>query len=280
MKPPHELDERLVVAESMGPHAVWDIVRNVLIGLLFGRLGETVLGRVGSSAPLDHPHAKHAQDALWKHLADDGANGDESLPMPLCLVLNCEDDEIGKVDDVPDCRRPRQGPKCASTSNERNVCGDEEHEVHFPPRTPLYISLVQHQTMGRLAGGLIHLGEIEPCRDHRSSSLRSEDGTLSIVSSIDPKGRWLRGLESNQPTELVLQQPSRCSDPQLKVRPEVFGTVLLGALGGTVGEGNEFSQLDPWKRTLPSSSLKQVPWFSFLVKTTSKACNIKNNNNR
>ncbi|KHG23397.1 hypothetical protein F383_29174 [Gossypium arboreum] len=49
-----------------------DIMRNVLVGLLLGRLGETILGRVGSSVPLDHPHAKHARDALWRHLAVEG----------------------------------------------------------------------------------------------------------------------------------------------------------------------------------------------------------------
>ncbi|PPS04681.1 hypothetical protein GOBAR_AA15981 [Gossypium barbadense] len=51
---------------------------------------------------------------------------------------------------------------------------------------------------------------------------------------------------------------SRCSGPQLRAGPKVFGTVLPGALGETVGEGDRFSQLGPWKRTLPSSSLKQV----------------------
>ncbi|PPS04337.1 hypothetical protein GOBAR_AA16321 [Gossypium barbadense] len=45
MKPLHELDERVVVTESVGPRAVGDIIRNVLVGLLFGRLGKKVLGR-------------------------------------------------------------------------------------------------------------------------------------------------------------------------------------------------------------------------------------------
>ncbi|PPR86472.1 hypothetical protein GOBAR_AA34218 [Gossypium barbadense] len=191
-----------------------DIIKNVLIGLLLGRLGETILGRVGSSAPLDHPHAKHARDVLWRHLADEepevsrqpshvGANGDDPLPMPLHLVLNCKVDEIGK-----------------------------------------------HRTLGHLAGGLIRLGEIEPCLDHHNSSLRSGDGTIAL------KGRWLGGLESNKPTGLALQQPSRCSGPQLKIGPEVFGTVLPGASGGTEEEGDEFPRLDPQKRMLSSSSLK------------------------
>ncbi|PPS06868.1 hypothetical protein GOBAR_AA13770 [Gossypium barbadense] len=39
----------------------------------------------------------------------------------------------------------------------------------------------KHQTLGRIAGGLIRLGEIEPCRDHRILSLLSEDETLRIV---------------------------------------------------------------------------------------------------
>ncbi|PPR89959.1 hypothetical protein GOBAR_AA30723 [Gossypium barbadense] len=49
-----------------------DIIRNVLVGLLLGRLDEMILGRVGSSALLDHPHAKHARDALWRYLVDEG----------------------------------------------------------------------------------------------------------------------------------------------------------------------------------------------------------------
>ncbi|PPR95864.1 hypothetical protein GOBAR_AA24806 [Gossypium barbadense] len=71
MKPPLELDERVVVAELVGPRAAGDIIKNFLVSLLLSRLGETILGRVGSSAPLDHPHAKHARDALWRHLADE-----------------------------------------------------------------------------------------------------------------------------------------------------------------------------------------------------------------
>ncbi|PPS10227.1 hypothetical protein GOBAR_AA10418 [Gossypium barbadense] len=73
MKPPHELDERVVVAELVGPRVVGgDIMRNILVGLLLSRLCDTILGRVGSSAPLDHSDAKHARDALWRHLANEG----------------------------------------------------------------------------------------------------------------------------------------------------------------------------------------------------------------
>ncbi|PPR95360.1 hypothetical protein GOBAR_AA25306 [Gossypium barbadense] len=68
------------------------------------------------------------------------------------------------------------------------------------------------------------LGETRSCWDHRNLSLLSEDGTLSIV---------------------------------LLVEPEVFGKALPGALGGTTGEGDEFSWLDLWKMTLPSSSSRQ-----------------------
>ncbi|PPS10193.1 hypothetical protein GOBAR_AA10449 [Gossypium barbadense] len=64
MKSSHELDERVVVAESVGPRAMGEIIRSVLVGLLLDRLGEMILWRVGSSAPLDHPHAKHARDVL------------------------------------------------------------------------------------------------------------------------------------------------------------------------------------------------------------------------
>ncbi|PPR99089.1 hypothetical protein GOBAR_AA21575 [Gossypium barbadense] len=131
-----------------------DIIRNVLVGLLLGRLGETILGRVGSSVPLDHPHAKYALDALWRHLADEGMVG-ELMPWS-----------------SQNCRRLCQGPKCAITSREKS--------------------------------------------------------------------------------------PSRCSGPQLKVGPKVFGEALLGALRGTAGEGDEFLWLDPRKMMLPSSSSKQV----------------------
>ncbi|PPR90481.1 hypothetical protein GOBAR_AA30203 [Gossypium barbadense] len=75
-------------------------------------------------------------------------------------------------------------------------------------------------------------------------------------SSTATKGRCLGEPESHQPTELVLRQPSRCSGPQLKVEPKVFGKVILGTLGETVGEGDEFLWLDPWKMTLSSYSSK------------------------
>ncbi|PPR85289.1 hypothetical protein GOBAR_AA35401 [Gossypium barbadense] len=178
-----------------------DIIRNVVVGLLLSRLGETILGRVGSSVPLDHPHAKHAQDSLWRHLADEGSH-----------------------------------------ARGQSVLALRGREI-----------LVQHQTLGRLAGRLIRIGETGPCEDHRTTSLRSEDGTLSIV-------------------------PSRCSKPQLRVRLEAFGRALLGAFVETVGEGDKFPRLDPRKMTLHFSSSRLVWWFSFLLKMTLKACNIKNNN--
>ncbi|PPS13450.1 hypothetical protein GOBAR_AA07124 [Gossypium barbadense] len=69
---------------------------------------------------------------------------------------------------------------------------------------------------------------------------------------------WLREPESHQPSGLVLRQPSRCSGPLLKVKPEVFGRALLGALMETVGEGDKFLRLDRQKMTLPSSTLRLV----------------------
>ncbi|PPS16022.1 hypothetical protein GOBAR_AA04555 [Gossypium barbadense] len=102
MKPPHELDERVVVAESVGPRAA------------------------------EGHHQKCPRTS--------GIVG-ELMPWS-----------------AQECRRLRPGPKCASTSRERN-------------------------NSGRLAGGLTRLGETGPCRDYHNSSLRSEDGTLSIVPS-------------------------------------------------------------------------------------------------
>ncbi|PPR87374.1 hypothetical protein GOBAR_AA33312 [Gossypium barbadense] len=85
-----------------------DIISNVLGDLLFGRLGEMILRRVGATSFLDHPHTKHARDALWGHLAHERPDGEDPLPMPLCLALNGEDNEIGKVDDVPVRHTPKK----------------------------------------------------------------------------------------------------------------------------------------------------------------------------
>lgn len=179
-----------------------------------------------------------------------------------------------------DFRLPHLVLVCPSTVKKNDGCGGWDHVSHSPPWTSLYISPVPHRTLGRLVGGLTHLGKIRPCRDHRSSSLRSEDRTLSIVSlwargmlvqwsqRTTPKGRWLGGPESHQPTELVLQQPSRCSGPQLKVVPEVFGKVLLGAHEGTIGGGNKFPRLNPQKMMLPSVSWKQGQQPFYHVKMT------------
>ncbi|PPS15430.1 hypothetical protein GOBAR_AA05149 [Gossypium barbadense] len=52
-----------------------DIISNVLGILLFGGLGEAILKRVGSSALLDHPYTKHAQDALWGHMSHESEGG-------------------------------------------------------------------------------------------------------------------------------------------------------------------------------------------------------------
>ncbi|PPR91554.1 hypothetical protein GOBAR_AA29129 [Gossypium barbadense] len=219
MKPPHELDER-----------VRDIIRNVLVGFLLGRLGKTILGRVGSSVPLDHPHAKHARDALWIHLANEGeglflgcgaekpevssqpsnigANGDGPLPMPLRLVLNREGDEIGKVDDVPEAAL---GAK---------VC------QHFKEEKRMW--------------------RVRAC-----SSFTSLNSSVYKPSAIENS-----------------RTPSRYNGPQLKVELKVFGKAFIGCHRGTAGEGDEFPWLDPRKMTLPSSSSKQVQRFSFLVKTT------------
>ncbi|PPS08955.1 hypothetical protein GOBAR_AA11690 [Gossypium barbadense] len=88
MKPPHELDERVVVAESVVPVLWGDVIRNVLVGLLLGRLGKTILGRVGRG--VEEPEVP-------RQLSHVAANGDDPLPMPRCLVLNSKGDEIGKV---------------------------------------------------------------------------------------------------------------------------------------------------------------------------------------
>ncbi|PPS17647.1 hypothetical protein GOBAR_AA02945 [Gossypium barbadense] len=118
MKPPHELDKRVVVVESVGPRAVGGHRQECPPGLLLGRLSETILGRVGSSVPVDHPHAKHARDAMWRHLADEGTNGDDPLSMPLRLVLNRKARIVGwraRGQSVP-TPRGREMPSAAPNS--------------------------------------------------------------------------------------------------------------------------------------------------------------------
>ncbi|PPS03609.1 hypothetical protein GOBAR_AA17055 [Gossypium barbadense] len=63
-----------------------EIIRNVLVGLLLSRLGETILGR---------------EPEVSRQSSHVGANGDDPLPMPLRLVLNCEGDEVGKPSAAP-----------------------------------------------------------------------------------------------------------------------------------------------------------------------------------
>ncbi|PPS02037.1 hypothetical protein GOBAR_AA18620 [Gossypium barbadense] len=71
MKPPHELDEKVVVAETVAPHSV------------------------------EGHHQECPRRPPPRQPSNIGTNGDDPLPMPLRLVLNREGDEIGKVDDVP-----------------------------------------------------------------------------------------------------------------------------------------------------------------------------------
>ncbi|PPS20466.1 hypothetical protein GOBAR_AA00118 [Gossypium barbadense] len=104
VKPPYELDDGGVVAETSPPTRL---------------TGLGGLRRVGSMLSFDHPHVKHTRDALWRHLTDNskgkclcrrvketevpcqsshiGTNGDDSSPMPLRLIANSESNEIGKV---------------------------------------------------------------------------------------------------------------------------------------------------------------------------------------
>ncbi|PPR97251.1 hypothetical protein GOBAR_AA23417 [Gossypium barbadense] len=210
MKPPHELDERVVVTELVGPRAVGDIIRNVLVGFLLGRLGETILER---GRGVEEPEVPRQSSHV-------GANGDDPLPMPLRLVLNCEGYEIGKMSWVLTtpvlsrlpvivwakiaCKYLKDGGRTDALERlglyeavlRAKVCQHFEGEK----------CLVQQQTLGRLAGGLIRLGETRPRRDHRTLSLRSRDGKLSRwpaakgqarsiwkSSSWGPRGNCRRG---------------------------------------------------------------------------------------
>ncbi|PPS17104.1 hypothetical protein GOBAR_AA03467 [Gossypium barbadense] len=107
MKPPHELDERVVVVESVGLHAM----------------------------------RGHHQECPRRPPPRDGGRTDALERLGLYkAVLRAK------------------------------VC------QHFE-------GLEQHQSLGRLVGGLVYLGETRPYRDHHTLSLQSGDGTLSIVPS-------------------------------------------------------------------------------------------------
>ncbi|PPR83062.1 hypothetical protein GOBAR_AA37651 [Gossypium barbadense] len=79
MKSPYELDERVVVAELVGPRAVEGYHQE---------------------CPR-RPLLRAEEPKVSSQPSNIEANGDDPLPMQLRLVLNREGDEIGKVDDVP-----------------------------------------------------------------------------------------------------------------------------------------------------------------------------------
>ncbi|PPS03107.1 hypothetical protein GOBAR_AA17551 [Gossypium barbadense] len=180
MKLPHELDERVVVAESVGPRVVKGHHQECP-----RRPPPSQIGRddIKEGCGAEEPEVSSQPSNV-------GANGDDSLPMSLRLVLNREGDEIGKV--------PQRWRESRCLGVARIVGG--------PTVAPPGTSASQH-----------HEGE-----------------------------RWMCQLrawpESLQPTELDLPQPSRCSSPQLKVGPGVFGIVLLEARWGTSGKGDELPQ--------------------------------------
>ncbi|PPS09439.1 hypothetical protein GOBAR_AA11223 [Gossypium barbadense] len=79
MKPSHELDERVVVAESVGPRAVE---------------GHHQECPCWPSPRTEEPEVSSQSSHVW-------ANGDDPFPIPFCLVLNGEGNEISQVDDMP-----------------------------------------------------------------------------------------------------------------------------------------------------------------------------------
>ncbi|PPS03618.1 hypothetical protein GOBAR_AA17044 [Gossypium barbadense] len=212
--------------------------RNVFVSLLFGRLGEMILGRVGSSVPLDHPHAKHARDALWRHLADEG------LYEPVLRSKVCQH---------------FKGDKCMWRLRACSSFSSRNSSVYRPRAAPNFRILswwINPPRQNWIVPGSSYLIIMVWRWNVENSFIMSSRYVGSITQRTAPKGRWLGELESRQPFGLVLRQPSRCSGPQLRVEPEVFGSVLPGAFGKTVREGDGFLWLGPRKRTLPSSSTK------------------------
>ncbi|PPS16034.1 hypothetical protein GOBAR_AA04544 [Gossypium barbadense] len=107
---------------------------------------------VGSLALLDHPHTKHAQDALWGHLAHESEGGS----LGHCV-------EEPKVPSQPRHIRPN---------------GDDP----FPMLLRLMLNgPVRYRTLGRSTSGLDCQGKIRPFPDHQNGSSGSEDEMLSKI---------------------------------------------------------------------------------------------------
>ncbi|PPS15160.1 hypothetical protein GOBAR_AA05422 [Gossypium barbadense] len=192
----HELDERVVVAESVGPCAVEGHHQECP-----RRLPPCVEEPEVSSQP-----------------SNIRANGDDPLPNPLSLVLNSEGDEIGKVDDVP----VPQGwweNRCLGVARIVGGC-------------------TGGQTVSALRGR--EIWKVKHC------SIVSSRYVGSMIPKNSSQGSVVSRSRIDQPTKLILRQPSQCSSLQLKVEPKVFGKALLGALGGTAGEGDKFSRYLPF----------------------------------
>ncbi|PPS11592.1 hypothetical protein GOBAR_AA09051 [Gossypium barbadense] len=103
-----------------------------------------------------------------------GVNGDDPLPMPLRLVMNHKGDEICKVDDVPIASQQREGERWMWWLRAYKSFSSLNSSVYKPSAVPNSVTLSWRTNPPR---------QIGPYWDHRSSSLRSEDGTLSIVPS-------------------------------------------------------------------------------------------------
>ncbi|PPR96192.1 hypothetical protein GOBAR_AA24474 [Gossypium barbadense] len=147
MKPSNKLDEREVVTESVGPRAVGGHHQECprcLLIILMLSMLEMPCGDIWPMRVRDDSWATVLR-SLKCHASQDGGRTDTL-------------ERLGLYEAV-------LGAK---------LCQHFEGEI----------CLVQHQILGRLAGGLISLGEIGPCRDHRTLSLRSRDGTLSRVPSF------------------------------------------------------------------------------------------------
>ncbi|PPR98881.1 hypothetical protein GOBAR_AA21787 [Gossypium barbadense] len=234
MKPSHELDERVVVAESASSFVDW---------------ARRYWGGVEEPEVSCQP----------SHV---GANGDEPLPIPLYLVLNHKGDEIA-------CKYLRDGGRTDALE-----------------RLGLYEAVLGAKVCQQLKEKKC-MWQLRACSSFssRNSSVyrpraAPNSGTLSwwihpprqnwtvLGSSYLVITVWRWNVEHSSivsskyvgsiiPKNSSQGSPNRCSGQQLRVGPEVFGTVLLGALGETVGEGDGFLRLGPQKRTIPSSSSKQ-----------------------
>ncbi|PPS13887.1 hypothetical protein GOBAR_AA06686 [Gossypium barbadense] len=131
MKPLHELDERVVVAGMVVPRSLKGRHQECPRRPLPWWIGQDDI----ENGSVEEPEVSSQSRYI-------GANGDDPLPMPLRLVLNHKDDEVGKVDDVPEAAPGAkvyhyfEGQKCMWRVRACNSFSSLNSSVYKPSAAP------------------------------------------------------------------------------------------------------------------------------------------------